>query len=158
MKIIYASSLACSRTNLDCNKIELVSPILRGGQGLGTVDIVMRTLGNIGDISVNQTMGLHVHVNIADLTLAQLKKVYQNFCTYESALDSMMPPLRCGSNNTYYGTIVMPLVSLYGTNASIHQAVASCNSVRELVKLVSPQKCSTSFSLALSSCSTFPSC
>ena len=55
-----------------------MSPILRGSQGLGTVDIVMRTLGNIGEISVNQTMGLHVHVNIADLTLAQL--IITNWC------------------------------------------------------------------------------
>jgi len=137
---MHDSSLACSRTNPNCNKFELVSPILRGGQGLGTVDRVMRTLSNMGDVSVNQTMGLHVHVNIADLTLAQLKKVCQNFCKYESVLDSMMPPSRRGSTNTYCGSNRHAVGGPYGTNASIHQAIASCNSIGELGELVSPQK------------------
>ena len=126
-----------------------MSPILRGGQGLGTFDRVMRTLINMGDVSVNQTMGIHVQVNIADLTLAQLKKVCPFFCKYEeSALDSMMPPSRRGSHNNYCESNRHAVGGPHGTNASIHQVIASCNSIGEFSELVNPQKYSTSFPLS----------
>merc|ERR1712176_1236182 len=111
-----------------------------GGQGLGKVDRVVQTLSYIGDVSINHTMGFHVHVNVSELTLDQLKKVCQNFCKYETALDSMMPPSRRGSENVYCKSNRQAVGGRYGTNASIHQAIASCNSIGELGELVSPQK------------------
>ncbi|KAL7525844.1 hypothetical protein ACHAXR_003055, partial [Thalassiosira sp. AJA248-18] len=72
------SSLVCSRDTPGCNRFELKSPILRGGRGLQLVDQVIRALGEISSIKVNQSMGFHVHVNVSHLSLSELKKVCQN--------------------------------------------------------------------------------
>ncbi|EJK65461.1 hypothetical protein THAOC_13670 [Thalassiosira oceanica] len=70
-KIMSDASLSCSVSNPGCNKFELVSPILTGGDGLGVVDHVMRTLKDLGaDVSINQSMGFHCHIDASSLTLA----------------------------------------------------------------------------------------
>jgi hypothetical protein len=137
-RLVGDSSIACSLSIPNCNAFEIVSPILRGGTGIGEVDRVMRALGKIPSIKINRSMGFHVHVNVEGLTLADLKKVCQNFVKYEKAIDKFMPVSRreskyCRSNRYAFG-------GPETTNKVIHDMIASCASREELGNLMSPEK------------------
>lgn len=141
-KIMHDGSLTCSISNPGCNKFELVSPILTGGDGLGEVDHVMRTLKDLGaDVSINQSMGFHCHIDVSTLTLADMKKICQNYCKYESAIDSMMPASRRGSKNEFSKSNRQAVGDYDGaSNRTIHTNIAQCQSLAELGNLVSPNR------------------
>jgi hypothetical protein len=139
-RLVGDSSIACSVSSPNCNTFEIVSPILRGGTGIGEVDRVMRALGKIPSIKINKSMGFHVHVNVKGLTLANLKNACQNFVKYEKAMDKFMPESRresvshyCRSNRSAFG-------GPQTTNKYIHDMIASCTSKEELGNLMSPDK------------------
>lgn len=141
-KVMDDGSLSCSLNNPDCHKFELVSPILRGGDGLGVVDRVMRALGNIPSVKVNASMGYHVHVNVESLSVAKLKNVCKNFTKYESAMDMLMPPSRrantyCQSNKL---AVAKEVVYLAANSQYLHQQIDACTSRNQLGNLVSPGK------------------
>jgi len=138
-KVMTDASLSCSIDNPDCNKMELVSPILKGGDGLGEVDRVVRALSNVETIKVNASMGYHVHVDVSNLSLSELKKVCQNFVKYEAVMDTLMPPSRrtggrgskwCQSNRSAIG----------GSNPSMHRIIDACTTVQQLGNTMSPTK------------------
>lgn len=141
-KIMHDGSLSCPREHGEnCNKFELVSPILRGGEGLGIVDRVMRALGNIPSVKVNQSMGFHVHVNVENLSLAKLKNVCQNFIKYETAMDKLMPPSRrenqyCKSNKL---AVASSVVYLAANSQYVLQKIDACTSRKELGDLINPE-------------------
>lgn len=137
-RLVGDTSIACSSSSPNCNTFEIVSPILRGGAGIGEVDRVMRALGKIPSIKINKSMGFHVHVNVKGLTLANLKNVCQNFVKYEKAMDMFMPESRreskfCHSNRSAFG-------GPETTNKYIHEMIASCTSKEDLGNLMSPGK------------------
>ena len=142
-RIMHDRSLTCPREHgADCNKFELVSPILRGGDGLGVVDRVMHALGNISSVKVNSSMGFHIHVNVESLSLSKLKNVCQNFVKYESAMDMLMPPSRrsneyCQSNKL---AVASGVVYLAANTQYLHQKIDACTSRKQLGELVSPTK------------------
>ena len=114
-----------------------MSPILRGGDGLGEVDRVLRALGSISSIKVNSSMGFHVHVNVEHLSLNELKKVCQNFIKYEDALDTLVPPSRRGTANTYCRSNRQ---AIGGDNKSMHSILGACTSKQDLGNTMSPSK------------------
>ena len=136
-RLVSDASLQCNISSPNCNTFELVSPILQGGGGLGEVDRVMRVLGDTS-IKINTSMGFHVHVNVNYLSLPQLKNVCQNFVKYEAVMDKFMPKSRrnsqyCLSNRLAFG-------GASTKNSVIHDMIASCTSINELGRLVSPTK------------------
>ena len=137
-RLVGDTSITCSSSSPNCNTFEIVSPILRGGTGIGEVDRVMRALGKIPSININKSMGFHVHVNVESLNLANLKNVCQNFVKYEKAMDKFMPQSRhesnyCRSNRSAFG-------GRKTTNKYIHEMIASCTSKEDLGNLMSPDK------------------
>jgi hypothetical protein len=131
--LMQDGSLACSRHDPDCNKFELKSPILRGQSGLEEVDRVMQALEEIqSSISVNASMGFHVHINVQRINRYALTNVAQNYIKYEQAMDSFMPPSRRAGNNMYCKSNKAAVGGMH------RELYSSCNSKDELVDMMCP--------------------
>lgn len=79
---------------------EVVSPILRGDEGLRQVRVVMDTLAANG-AKVNKTTGLHVHIGAGDFSIREFRNIAKNYVVFEDFFDAIMPPSRRGSSNMY---------------------------------------------------------
>ena len=81
---------------------EVVSPILKGAEGLAEVRKVCDVLNN-SDIKakVNKSCGLHVHHGAEDFTEKNLKNVFYLYKAYEDELDQLVSPSR-RKNNAYF--------------------------------------------------------
>jgi hypothetical protein len=138
-KLVHDGTIACSRTSPDCSKFELVSPILNGENGLDECERVIDAVKKAGTISVNKSMGFHVHVNVKDLPLEQKKNVCLNFVKYENEIDKFMPPSRRDSSNNIYCKSNRDAISQSG-NGRKHSAIIDCRSIHELSDVINPEK------------------
>lgn len=75
---------------------ELVSPILRGAQGLRELELALEALNEEG-AQVNVSCGLHVHLDCRDMTMTEIATVYDRYSSYEQQIDSVMPRSRRGN-------------------------------------------------------------
>lgn len=82
------------------NAFELVSPVLRGLEGLADLERACRALRICG-AKVNRSCGLHVHFGMRDATIAHARQVVRNYATLEGTIDQLVAPSRRGSANTY---------------------------------------------------------
>ena len=106
-KLVNDSSLVCPISLPDCNKFELVSPVLRAESGLCNVAKVVSSLSSLTSVQVNKSMGFHVHIDVSGYSINDLIKICQSFVKYEKAIDSMMPKSRrTGSvhSNAYFNS------------------------------------------------------
>ena len=140
-KMVPDSSISCSRYYPDCNRFELVSPILRGGEGLNEVNNVLGALDGVGTIAVNKTMGFHVHIDVSALNVAQLVKVCQNFIKYEAVMDTFMPPSRrTNSPNSlqYCKSNRDAILGPYAPEGERHKKLSRCRSLHQLCNVMNP--------------------
>ena len=79
---------------------EVVSPILKGEEGLDEVRRVCEVLNEQG-ATVNRSCGLHVHHGAEDLKARHLQNLLNLYRRSEGVIDSMMPVSRRENNNTY---------------------------------------------------------
>ncbi|MCA8830524.1 amidoligase family protein [Hymenobacter pini] len=86
------------------NAFELVSPVLNGCDGLEDVRRACRAL-NTTNANVNDSCGLHVHIDARDLTLEHLRRICLNYLRLERTIDQLMPSSRRANNNTYCRSI-----------------------------------------------------
>lgn len=116
--------------------MELVSCVLRGETGVTEAEKVIRALSDFG-CTVNKKCGFHVHVGLADpqgrhSENAETRKTIQRlatmYATFEPVLDSLMPPSRRASNNSYCRSI---------THAS-PAAINAAASIGAVINLVNP--------------------
>jgi hypothetical protein len=82
------------------NGFELVSPVLRGYEGLEDLARACRALKICG-AQVNNSCGLHVHLGARDLSIEHLRQVVRNYLVLEPTIDTLVPAARRGSANTY---------------------------------------------------------
>lgn len=82
------------------NAFELVSPVLRGYEGLADLERACRALRICG-AQVNNSCGLHVHFGASDLGIEHLRQVVRNYMVLEPTFDRLMPAGRRGNANTY---------------------------------------------------------
>ena len=80
---------------------EIVSPKLRGAAGYQQLKTALQCLKAQADIRVNKSCGVHVHINVKDVSLDGLKAICQNLLKYEEGLDLVLPPSRRGNGNQY---------------------------------------------------------
>ena len=82
------------------NGFELVSPVLRGLEGLADLERACRALRICG-AQVNNSCGLHVHFGARELGIEHLRQVVRNYLVLETTIDQLMPATRRANNNTY---------------------------------------------------------
>ena len=132
-KIVPDSSIVCNGSQTNRNRFEIISPDLTEDSGLGDISRVVDCLHRNLDAKTANTMSFHVHVDVSDLSLQQLVKVCQNFIKYETVFDSFMPETLgerfCKSNQQAIG---------YHTNRERHRALAKCESIAALVRMLNP--------------------
>lgn len=95
-KLVTDSSLSGNNT------FELVSPILHGEQGIEELEKVCWVL-DLCNAKVNDTCGLHVHMDAAEFDLATWKNLILTYKRLEGVIDNFMP--RSRRNNHYCKTL-----------------------------------------------------
>lgn len=93
-KIVSDASLDGDNTN------EVVSPILKGNNGLNSLKAVCDALASV-DAKVNRSCGLHVHIGAEKISDDHYVRIVRNYQKLERVIDSFMPVSRRG-NNGYY--------------------------------------------------------
>ncbi len=78
---------------------EIVSPILKGAEGVAELLKVCEALDSIEGIKVTRNCGLHIHLGVDDLTVGQIQTVYERYADYEAQIDLIMPRSRRGNAN-----------------------------------------------------------
>lgn len=82
------------------NGIECVSPVLKGKNGLKSLELACKILNEAG-ARVNKSTGLHVHIGAASFTEKQYVNIFVNYKKLEKVIDSFMANSRRQNNNFY---------------------------------------------------------
>ena len=77
---------------------EMVSPILQGYEGLQSLKKATTAL-RLSKTNVNTSCGVHIHLEVNDYSLENMKTLVKNFYILEEQFDKMMPESR--RNNQY---------------------------------------------------------
>lgn len=112
-KLVTDSSLSVGGMIGHWETIEVVSPPLKGEEGLAQLKTVCDVLARVG-AKVNRSCGLHVHCDAASLRTEDIVRLYKLYGRYESTIDSMLPPTRRGSGNSFCRSIVDAASRMYG--------------------------------------------
>ena len=80
------------------NTFELVSPILHGEAGIDELEKVCWVL-ELCDVKVNDTCGLHIHMDAHDFTMDTWRNLAVTYKRLEPVIDAFMPSSR--RNNRY---------------------------------------------------------
>ena len=98
---------------------EVVSPVLKGEQGLAQAKVVLDAL-NAAQSRVDVRCGLHTHYGAADLTAAEIATVVRRYAKFEDEIDAWMAPSRRGNANRFCRSVRSFLAS-----GSVMQKLAS---------------------------------
>ena len=79
--------------------MEVVSPILRGSEGVAQLKKITKLLKRLGAF-VDRGCGLHVHHDAHDLALPAWKTLARMYVRYEPILDGVVPASRRGDANS----------------------------------------------------------
>lgn len=82
------------------NAYEMVSPILRGNEGLAQLKSACKAL-RLSKAEVNKSCGLHIHLDVSDFSVENMKTLVKNFYLLEKDFDKMMPESRREDKNYY---------------------------------------------------------
>ena len=74
--------------------LELVSPILKGKQGLKEAQRVIDQLASVDGVVVNRSCGIHVHVGCEDVTAQGMKNVLVQYTKNQTIINSVLAPSR----------------------------------------------------------------
>jgi len=113
-KVVYDASVS--------GGCELVSPPLKGIEGLEQIETACRVLNEMG-ARVNRSCGFHVHHDARDFKVQNLRNVVQLYAAYESEIDKMMPASRRGNANGFLRSLKQHAC----LETSAHGIVASQN-------------------------------
>jgi hypothetical protein len=80
--------------------VEIVSPPLRGEQGEDDIRKAARALRSVG-CTVNRSCGTHVHHDIADLTVEDIKRVARGWFNNQAVINGLVSPSRRDGGSIY---------------------------------------------------------
>ena len=104
---------------------ELVSPILKGENGLAQLKIATEAL-EAANAKVNRSAGLHVHHGASDLNIDSFKNILRLYLRFEDTLDSLIAKSRRRNNNRFCRSMKQ------ATNSHIENMIASARSIYDL--------------------------
>lgn len=118
-KIVTDASIVGSNAN------EIVSPILKGKNGLKSLKIVCDSLEALG-AKVNKSCGLHIHLDAKNMTIEHWRNLIINYARLENMIDGFMAKSRRGNNNCFCRSIsLMP---------RLEATILHCNSVEDIIR------------------------
>lgn len=100
------------------NGQEVVSPILKGKKGLNSLKSVCDSLNAI-NAKVNRSTGLHVHFDASKISDAHFVRIFANYQTLETVIDSFMPQSRRANNNRFCRSLEGIYYSLCQTKSDV---------------------------------------
>lgn len=86
------------------HSMEIVSPPMRGEDGLIQLKTVLETASQLG-CKVNKSCGLHIHHEAVGLSSVAIRNLFDFYKNNESVFDSLMPQSRRADNNIYCHTL-----------------------------------------------------
>jgi len=141
-KLVGDASITCNVSQPFCNKFELVSPILHSEHGLVTTASILGRLSSRVGVTVNRSMGFHVHVDVSQYSVSDIVKICQQFIKYENVIDSMLPgSRRSGSpeSNRYFNSNGQRAKeALDMEEEDVLTALRLCNNTHELADIMNP--------------------
>ncbi len=96
-KIVTDASIRVIDGYLSC---EIVSPILKGREGLQKLNLVCQALDDLG-CTVNKSCGFHVHHGAANMSIEARKDVFRYYRRAEGVIDTLVSPSRRGNENRF---------------------------------------------------------
>lgn len=137
-KIHYDNSIKCNINAPNCFTFELVSPILRGENGLKEVRNTIKCLQSMNP-KVNQSSAFHLHIGAPkhdnnSFVLSDIKKISQNWMKYEEGFELIVSKSRQGTNNKY---CISNRSKSNLSNFQLNKAIEEVNGLHNLIDLVS---------------------
>ncbi|WP_375560294.1 amidoligase family protein [Bernardetia sp. OM2101] len=83
---------------------EIVSPILKGKNGLDQLEKVCRALKECNTF-INKSCGVHIHFDAKKFGVEQFKNIMLNYADLEKVIDNFLPKSRRANNNGYCKSI-----------------------------------------------------
>lgn len=111
-------------TDASCGN-ELVSPVLKGREGLEEIKKVCAVLNRLG-CKVDKRCGLHVHHYAGDLSVKNFRNLYISYAKYEGLIDTLQPISRRGNNNQYCRSLIT-----YGYNELVER-LDRCKTINDI--------------------------
>ncbi|MFL0106058.1 amidoligase family protein [Tenacibaculum maritimum] len=111
------------------NGREMVSPVLSGNEGLKSLRNSCKAL-RLSAAKVNKSCGIHVHLDVNDFSVPNMRALVKNWFLLEYQFDKMMPVSRRQNNNIYCKS----LSSLF-TKRELFSNLDSCTTINEIINL-----------------------
>lgn len=121
---------------------EIVSPILKGRDGLEQLKKVCEALNTAG-ATVDKSCGVHVHHDVNDYDITAMKNLFATYAKFEEVIDTFVPQSRRKDNNRYCRSIATITCNL-GLHCALH-ALKKVKTMRELEYLMDDRYCKLNF-------------
>lgn len=122
-KVVNDSSITGGNGN------EIVSPVLRGQEGIEQIKKVCIALNKAG-AKVNNSCGFHLHLGASDLNLENFKNLIKSHIEVEAGFDSIVPNSRRANNNHYCKS----LTSAARSKQELLTKINAAGSINEIVR------------------------
>ena len=144
-KLVGDGSIACSMREPNCNRFELVSPILKAEVGIGATTNLLKMMSQY-NIQLNRSMGFHVHYDVSKFETPDIAKICARFLQFEEAIDLIMPKSRrtgSAESNAYFQSNLSAAMDALSTNEEkVFDLLAQCETVEDLAMIMNPVKLS----------------
>ena len=139
-KLVYDESIQPNAQNPQSVMFELVSPILAGHIGLDTLSNTVMVMSDVACIRVNESMGLHVHVEAKEenYSLESMKSICQQFLLYEDTMDALLPYHRRTGSEKSHSYFESNLIAVTKRHDNPLNAIYLCQTPKELYDMMNP--------------------
>mmetsp|Transcript_30569 Transcript_30569/g.69802 ORF Transcript_30569/g.69802 Transcript_30569/m.69802 type:complete len:1262 (+) Transcript_30569:283-4068(+) len=142
-KLVGDGSIACSVREPNCNRFELVSPILKAEVGIGATTNILKMMSQY-NIQLNRSMGFHVHYDVSRFDATDIAKICARFLQFEEAIDLIMPKSRrtgSAESNAYFQSNLKAAIAVLSTNEEdVFGLLSQCETVEDLAMIMNPAK------------------